>query len=450
MKNKYYISIFAIVFSLFSFQSIFSQVFWEERNSGVSVSLNSISNIDAAKAWICGDSGTVLMTINNGYNWINVSGNGIPNNITLVNIFGINSTNAITAGFKDSITYVYRTTNSGLNWIQVFSQTSGFINAVWMKTDTVGFMEGNPVGGRWSLWKTTDKGANWDSTGLFLPQLGNEKSWRNSLYLVGNKLWFGTNNSRIYYSDSSGYHWIALSTAPDSNSFSIFMDIAPSLVGYSAGSSISRTTNGGLNWSIITGIGSGYFNCISGKFQSLNYVWLLRSSSNIYMVYGGGGNWFSQYTAPSGIYNCIAISRTLLFWGPGLVYAIRNNGGISRGNAFIDAVILKSNEIPKTYSIEQNYPNPFNISTKIQFSSKLLPHSSAGEVRGGNVRLTVYNMLGQEVSILVNKIIQPGTYEIGWDGKNSPSGIYFYRYTITDPNRANVVYDKFMKMVMIK
>ena len=44
-------------------------------------------------------------------------------------------------------------------------------------------MEGDPVGGRWSLWKTINGGINWDSTGMFVPQNGTEAGWSNSVYL---------------------------------------------------------------------------------------------------------------------------------------------------------------------------------------------------------------------------------------------------------------------------
>jgi hypothetical protein len=65
----------------------------------------------------------------------------------------------------------------------------------------------------------------------------------------------------------------------------------------------------------------------------------------------------------------------------------------------------------------QNYPNPFNPKTIINFQ---LPSVS-------NVKLIIYDVLGNEVAILVNKLLQPGMYEEEFDGTNYPSGIYFYR-----------------------
>ncbi|MCH7721806.1 MAG: T9SS type A sorting domain-containing protein [Bacteroidetes bacterium] len=68
------------------------------------------------------------------------------------------------------------------------------------------------------------------------------------------------------------------------------------------------------------------------------------------------------------------------------------------------------------YSLDQNYPNPFNPSTKIKYQI----------AKSGFVELKICNVLGKEVSILVNKEMQAGSYEIEFDASNLSSGIYFY------------------------
>ena len=79
------------------------------------------------------------------------------------------------------------------------------------------------------------------------------------------------------------------------------------------------------------------------------------------------------------------------------------------------------------YSLRQNYPNPFNSSTRISF---YLPKS-------GNVKLEVYNILGQKIRTLLEKVEEPGLKTLFWDGTddrglNVPTGIYFYRLTAQD------------------
>jgi len=78
--------------------------------------------------------------------------------------------------------------------------------------------------------------------------------------------------------------------------------------------------------------------------------------------------------------------------------------------------VLAVNLMPESYFLSQNYPNPFNPNTVIKFQ---LPVN-------GNVELKVYNLLGQEVAVLVNQFKEAGTYSIQFDGREMTSGIYFY------------------------
>lgn len=73
--------------------------------------------------------------------------------------------------------------------------------------------------------------------------------------------------------------------------------------------------------------------------------------------------------------------------------------------------------IPTTYSLDQNYPNPFNPATTIRFS---VPEAA-------NVKLRVYNILGQQVAELINGFRNSGTYNVNWNAENLTSGVYIYR-----------------------
>jgi hypothetical protein len=87
-----------------------------------------------------------------------------------------------------------------------------------------------------------------------------------------------------------------------------------------------------------------------------------------------------------------------------------------------------STELPSKYSLGQNYPNPFNPTTKIRFDVAKFP--SFGGVpagRGGLVTLKIYDITGREVQTLVNERLQPGSYEVTFDGSQLSSGVYFYK-----------------------
>ncbi|MBL0060576.1 MAG: T9SS type A sorting domain-containing protein [bacterium] len=92
------------------------------------------------------------------------------------------------------------------------------------------------------------------------------------------------------------------------------------------------------------------------------------------------------------------------------------------GDSTASAVHETNLPLPSEFSMGQNYPNPFNPTTDIQFS---LPVQS-------NVRLTVVNMLGQEVAVLANGNFSAGVYTASFDAVAMPSGLYFYRMDAGD------------------
>ncbi len=107
----------------------------------------------------------------------------------------------------------------------------------------------------------------------------------------------------------------------------------------------------------------------------------------------------------------------------------------------VEAVISN----PSQFILSQNYPNPFNPSTRISW------HSSAA---GFNI-LKVYNILGQEVTTLLNEYKSAGEYNIIFDAGRShtlylASGVYFYRLQIVNPQSQKVIFEQTRKMLLIK
>ena len=105
----------------------------------------------------------------------------------------------------------------------------------------------------------------------------------------------------------------------------------------------------------------------------------------------------------------------------------RGNGvDVSAITSVIDGLLVmditKPQQVPDQFLLEQNYPNPFNPSTTIRYS---LPELS-------DVRLTIYNILGQQVRVLVNETQSAGVYTIQWNGHDAigrqvATGVYLYR-----------------------
>jgi hypothetical protein len=88
---------------------------------------------------------------------------------------------------------------------------------------------------------------------------------------------------------------------------------------------------------------------------------------------------------------------------------------------YVEETVLKIlSEIPEEFSLSQNYPNPFNPLTKMDFS---LPKT-------GRVVITIYNLLGQEVTTLINERLSYGYHTVTWQGTDRMgrpvgSGVYF-------------------------
>lgn len=81
-------------------------------------------------------------------------------------------------------------------------------------------------------------------------------------------------------------------------------------------------------------------------------------------------------------------------------------------------VDIKGN--PDKFELNQNYPNPFNPSTQLSYILKT----------DGNVKLTVFNLVGQSVRVLVDGYQTAGYYEVTFDANDLPAGIYLYKLQV--------------------
>ena len=106
------------------------------------------------------------------------------------------------------------------------------------------------------------------------------------------------------------------------------------------------------------------------------------------------------------------------------------------------------NGFPTKFSLSQNYPNPFNPTTTIRYSipASGTEHFSAGQAGGSvlqNVSLKVYDVMGREVTTIVEKNQRPGNYQVTFDAGDLTSGVYYYQLKVAD-------YVKTNKMLLLK
>ena len=102
--------------------------------------------------------------------------------------------------------------------------------------------------------------------------------------------------------------------------------------------------------------------------------------------------------------------------------------------------VATSSDFPITYSLAQNYPNPFNPSATITYG---IPSES-------EVKLMVYNVLGEEIAVLVDRIEQAGNKTVSWNASAAPSGVYLYRLLATSVDNPAKSFAQMRKMVLMR
>lgn len=121
-----------------------------------------------------------------------------------------------------------------------------------------------------------------------------------------------------------------------------------------------------------------------------------------------------------------------------------NNYEVSDASLTLDpepsSVDDDNNSLPLVYKLYQNYPNPFNPTTQIQFD---LPKAS-------RVTLKIFNVIGQQVAVLINTIMEPGTHTARWNAKEAGTGIYFVKIVATPVNGNGTSFNQVRKMILMK
>jgi photosystem II stability/assembly factor-like uncharacterized protein len=389
------------------------------------------------------DTGKVYKTTDGGHNWM-LTNRSIQNYLRSTGFFDANT--GIIGAINDSLHILYRTTDGGNNWTDITSSIQGTkpsaICGISIVNSTTAFASGRyycPA----NVIKTTNAGLNWVSLPIdtsLVRSLVDCYFWSaDSGFIVGgyspNNLYY-TGHSVVLMTVNGGLNWTRVYYSTRISEWCWKIQFVNPLLGYV---SIERdfgltyylkTTNGGLNWAdkpfmVYDVEGIGFLNENTGWIGG----WGVNPGPGLtYETTNAGANW---HLAGWGInMNRIRfISDTLAYAVGKTVYKY------TREPIGIQPI---STEVPKQFSLGQNYPNPFNPGTKIRFS---LPFPSKGGVQ--EVRLIIYDVLGREITTLVNEQLKAGIYEVSWDASNFPSGVYFYKLQTDN-------YTESKKMILVK
>jgi photosystem II stability/assembly factor-like uncharacterized protein len=235
-----------------------------------------------------------------------------------------------------------------------------------------------------------------------------------SLASNGFDIYAGTaSTGQVYCSTDNGNYWLLAGSGLPANSGIASLAVKDSNVyaGLGSGEGVYYSSDNGSNW---INISEPFF---------INQVWtIVLADTNLFVGTNGDGVFLTQNNGLSwtpvneGLTNLYI--RSLIITENDYIFAGTTNGYVCyRPLSEIITGLMGTNNKQYSYSLSQNYPNPFNPATIIRYS---IPHSS-------QVQITVYDILGNEIEILVNEEKQSGTYELTWNAANLPSGVYFYQ-----------------------
>jgi len=377
-------------------------------------------------------------------------------------------------GFSLTDNGIYKTTDSGNNWVQV-NEWPG--NDICFMDEENGFVVGrygDSLSNGAGILKTTDTGETWD-LGWQIPDTNNYEYNLKSIQFTATTGWtVGDGGMIVKYTSQTG--WVKQTSITDLPLNKVFFfDENHGWIagGYQTENDFQkiflRTTNNGVNWNAVQDI-PYLFRDIA--FVDNNIGWAIGYDSSgvggILKSTDGGNTWPIDTGNLSAQLNALHIKDN---YG----WAVGENGLILRTtNAAPTWVEDENKTLPTEFALEQNYPNPIsakggsasggNPSTKIRYTIPTPPLSSPlpkGRNESlsrtsfgmGFVSLRVYDILGREVATLVNEEQQPGVYEVefpakggsasGRDGANLSSGIYLFRLQAGD-------YNGVKKMIFLK
>ena len=364
------------------------------------------------------DTNYILKTTNSGNNW----------NVILSRVYSFRRVIFLNydTGYASNIEDILRTTNAGKSWENIHLPPDYFgifdmfpisYDTMWITLENFGFDY---------IYRTTNAGLSW--TQQFQ---GNSF---DKLYFFNNRIGFvgSPDFTVLLKTTNSGLNWISV---PGQRGFKemFFID---SLTGWKTTGQLRKTSDGGIGWlNVNMPSGGNIINSSCQDFSIINKdsLWavggeVLYSNNRIrgmlYRTTNEGTNWAYQVPDTSihlpQYYFCNFVNKL-----NGWAYVPEASGIhtlIGGDTSFVTSIKAVNNFTPNDFILYQNFPNPFNPTTRIRYELRT----------SSKVSVVIYDILGKEISKLVNKNQPPGKYDIEFDAAGMTSGIYFYCLLIDD------------------
>ncbi|MFA6455417.1 MAG: YCF48-related protein [Bacteroidota bacterium] len=371
---------------------------WTSQSSGMTNVFFSVSFTDANNGTTVGEGGVVLHTTNGGVQWTSQS-SGTTNYLSRVCFTDANIGTIVGEGGT-----ILRTTNGGTLWTSQSSGTTNFLSAVSF-TDA---NNGTIVGEGGTILRTTDGGVLWtsQSSGLTNPLYSVSFTDANNGTVVGE-------GGTILRTTNGGAQWTSQSSGTTNNLFGVSFTDANNGTAVGDGGTILRTTNGGSVWVKQLSVITNSLNAVS--FTDANNGAAVGYGGTILRTTNGGATWMKQLSGTANFLNSVSFTDAKNGVAVGYLGTIlrTTTGGVTWAEDQKQIV----DKVPTEYSLAQNYPNPFNPTTTIRYAIPTF----------ANVKLVVYDLLGREITTLVNEEQSAGWKEVQWNASAFASGIYLVR-----------------------
>lgn len=419
--------IFILLLTTSQVTFVFGQPTWEKIKTPTDFDLLKVFYLDSLHCWAAGDSGVIMFSGDQGKNWT-LQNSGVSNYIN--DIFFLNDSLGWAVTFElENINIrskILKTTNGGNSWDKyIYRHLDIILTTIFFQDSLHGWIGGEPF----DLSFSDDGGLSWNpanvDTGAFSNFPINKLKFSSSQYgfAVGGAVDVA---GVIWRTSNAGQFWKAYGIAPDKFDDFLFIDSVKAL-------SLSADREryypiGVLAFDIDQGKyvyeeldKYGRVTGISKRTET-EFWGTLGCDTSFIISRDAGKTWEFFPTKDSICFNSIAFADSnhgIVVAESGYIFRYIPDNPVSVENT------VKT--IPDNFELEQNFPNPFNPSTVIRWKSPV----------SGWQTLKVYDLLGNEIAVLVNEYKTAGNYEVDFIvGSNTASdiasGIYFYQLKIGD------------------
>ena len=230
---------------------------------------------------------------------------------------------------------------------------------------------------------------------------------------------FAGTEGGVFRSSNNGVTWTDVNNGLTNLSVAALAVNGAKLFAGTQGGGVYLSTNDGASWTPVNNGLSGLALNILSFVVSDNDLFAGTWQGGVYVLKENAVSWTAintglmySITQPSSVVHGLAIIGTHLYAGT------RGAGVWQRPlSEILTSVRGISTESSITFSLQQNFPNPFNPITVIEFSL----------FKPANATLKVFNLRGEQVAILLDKHLSPGTHKVNWNAGGLTSGVYLYR-----------------------